>query len=97
MERNGGVHRHFLTGKEEVDAFKASEFIKMHNSTLCKVGFFGSVMRKLINGTLQTLLSGWGVVLDRVFESRTAKGIGLFATLLSIAFAFKEVIAAIKW
>jgi hypothetical protein len=91
MALNGGVHRHFLSGLQEVEAFKALEFIKMHNSTLCKVGFFNSVVRKMTNGKLRTSSKGWGQKLDRLFESRLAKviallvgAIGLVASVISI-------------
>lgn len=84
MELNGGMHRDFLSGAEEVQAFQNNEFIRMHNSTLCKVGFFSSVIHKLLRGRLRTASRGLGVVLDRAFESRSAKGIGLIATLLTI-------------
>ena len=68
MELNGGIHRDFLSGEEEVQAFKANEFIRMHNSTLCKVGFLHSVIRKLSKGKLHTTSRGFGVALDRIFE-----------------------------
>jgi hypothetical protein len=84
MELNGGIHRHFLTGAEEVQAFQNNEFIRMHNSTLAKVGFFYSVIRKLISGKLRTASRGIGVTLDKIFESRAAKAIGLVATALTI-------------
>src|ERR671913_267739 len=45
MNLNGGSHRHFLTGAQEVEAFRQHEFIKMHNSTLCKVVFFKNVIK----------------------------------------------------
>jgi hypothetical protein len=84
MELNGGTHRHFLTGEEEVQAFQNNEFIRMHNSTLCKVGFLSSVIRKLLKGHLRTASRGLGIALDRIFESRTAKAVGLFGTLVTI-------------
>ena len=84
MELNGGIHRHFLTGAEEVQAFQNNEFIRMHNSTLAKVGFFYSVIRRLITGKLRTASRGIGVTLDKIFESRAAKAIGLVATALTI-------------
>lgn len=84
MELNGGRHRDFLDGKEEVTAFANSEFIRMHNSTLCKIGFFSSTMRKLVNGGLKTISKGYGVTIDKIFESRTAKSVGLVATVLTL-------------
>jgi hypothetical protein len=84
MELNGGIHRHFLTGEEEVHAFLNNEFIRMHNSTLSKVGFLSSTIHKLIKGTLHTASRGFGVALDRIFEGRLAKAIGLCATVVTI-------------
>jgi len=87
MKINGGEHRHFLNGQEEVEAFREDQFIKMHNSTLCKVGFFHSVIRKMVRGTLKTSSKGWGALLDRLFESRFAKAVALIGTLVSLGIA----------
>jgi len=84
MEQNGGRHRDFLDGKEEVTAFENREFLRMHASTLTKVGFLGSTIRKLVNGKLNTASRGYGVKLEKLFESRSAKTVGLLATLLTI-------------
>ncbi len=84
MEKNGGRHRDFLEGKEEVAAFENKEFLRMHSSTLSKIGFFSSAMRKFVNGKLNTASRGVGVALEKLFESRTAKAVGLVATLISI-------------
>ena len=92
MELNGGIHRHFLTGEEEVQAFQNNEFIRMHNSTLCKVGFLHSVMRKLLKGKLHTASRGLGVTLDRIFESRVAKAIGLVATAITIGVGVWQIV-----
>ena len=85
MELNGGTHRHFLTGEEEVQAFQNNEFIRMHNSTLAKVGFLHSVIRKLVKGKLKTASRGFGVALDKLFESRPAKTTGLIGTVTTLA------------
>ena len=84
MEMNGGIHRHFLDGQEEVAAFQNNEFIRMHNSTLAKVGFFYIVIKNLILGKLITASKGYGAALDRIFESRIAKMTGLFGTAITI-------------
>jgi hypothetical protein len=91
MELNGGVHRHFLTGEEEVRAFEANEFIRMHNSTLCKVGFLNSTIQKLLSGTLRTASRGIGIALDRIFASRIAKAVGLLSTLITIGVGVWQV------
>ncbi len=91
MELNGGIHRHFLNGAEEVQAFQNNEFIRMHNSTLLKVGFLHSTIRKFTTGKLRTASRGFGVALDRLFESRNAKGVGLFATILTIGVGIYQI------
>lgn len=91
MEMNGGRHRHYLTGEEEVQAFRNREYIKMHNSTLAKVGFFAKVIKKLITGTLHTASRGWGVALDKLFESRAAKSIGFLGTILGIILGIEQL------
>ena len=72
MDMNGGRHRDFLSGTEEVNAFASGEFLKMHKSTLCKVSFFHLVMRLLISGRLKTSSRGFGARLDKALESRAA-------------------------
>ena len=84
MEINGGVHRHFLTGEEELQAFGNNEFIRMHNSTLCKLGFFSHAIRKALTGKLKTVSKGFGIMLDRIFESRTAKFIGFASSAFAV-------------
>ncbi len=92
MELNGGVHRDFLNGEEEVQAFQENEFMRMHNSTLCKVGFLFRVISKFQNGRLKTDTCGFGVALDKLFESRAAKAIGLFGTIIGIAAAIMTLL-----
>lgn len=96
MELNGGIHRHFLTGEEEVAAFQNNEFIRMHNSTLSKIGFLSTTMHKLRKGKLRTASRGIGVALDRVFESRTAKAVGLFSTVVAIGVGLWQVYLWLK-
>lgn len=91
MEQNGGRHRDFLDGKEEVAAFENKEFMRMHNSTLSKIGFFSSAMRKLVSGKLNTASRGFGVALDRLFESRAVKAVGLLSMLVSFLVALWQL------
>lgn len=95
MELNGGKHRDFLSGQEEVTAFENKEFLRMHTSTLSKIGFFSSVMRKLVTGKLKTASKGVGIALDRLFESRGAKAIGFFGTLAGLLIALWNIFHAI--
>jgi hypothetical protein len=64
--------------------FAMQNLIKMHNSTLCKVGFFKNVIHKLITGRLKTASRGYGQMLDNLFESRLAKTIALIGSLVAI-------------
>jgi hypothetical protein len=50
MEMNGGRHRFFLTGPEEVAAFQSLEFIRMHQSCLVKAEFFQKVIGNVLQG-----------------------------------------------
>ncbi|QEY57882.1 hypothetical protein FXF61_01210 [Pseudomonas sp. C27(2019)] len=95
MELNGGKHRDFLSGQEEVTAFENKEFLRMHTSTLSKIGFFSSVMRKLVSGKLKTASKGIGIALDRLFESRAAKAIGFFGTVAGLLIALWNIFHAI--
>lgn len=90
IEMNGGRHRHYLTGPEEVQAFENREYIRMHNSTLCKVGFYHSVIKRMQRGKLRTASKGWGVMLDRLFEGRPVKAVGFIATLITIGLGLFE-------
>lgn len=93
MEINGGLHRDFLSGEQEVSAFNSQEFLKMHKSTICKVGFFAKVMDLLRKGQLKTKSTGYGVRLDRLFESRTAKAIGLVSGIVGLLLFIREVLS----
>jgi len=96
MELNGGIHRFFLTGQQEVDAFENNEFIKMHSSTLSKVGFFYKVIRRMLAGHLNVASKGFGVSLDRIFESRSAKIIGFIGTVITILLAIPVIISVVR-
>lgn len=73
LELNGGPHRSFLTGPEEVEAFKRCEYIRMHNSTLFKVTFFEEVLELTIKNKLNTDSNEILVRIDKLYESRIAK------------------------
>lgn len=84
MDMNGGRHRHFLTGGEEVDAFKAREFIRMHQSTLSKVEFFRMVIDLVQRGKLNTGSNGFLNRADRLMESRWARTTALVSSIVGI-------------
>jgi len=84
MFLNGGLNPRFLTGAEEVQAFTRGEFIRMHQSTLTKVGFFRSVIQKTIEGRLKTRTWGLWNFIDKAFDSRTARAIGFGSSLITV-------------
>ena len=92
MDLNGGRHRDFLDGQEEVKAFQDSDFMKMHMSTLSKVGFFHSVTKKMLAGKLRTNSNGVGAMLDRTLESRLAKGSSVMASGAGLIYAGTDLI-----
>ena len=84
MLLNGGIHKNFLSGEEELAAFQNHEFLRMHKSTLSKLQFFHFAIRQVLAGKLKTETRGLGVMLDRMFESRLSKGVGLVSGAMSI-------------
>lgn len=85
MEMNGGKHRDFLTGAEEVTAFKANEFVKMHNSTMCKVKFFQSVFHKLKTNSLRTATNQFRYKVNNIYKHPVVQIIGILGILGTIA------------
>lgn len=96
MELNGGRHRNFLTGKEEVIAFENNEFSKMHKSTLVKINFFHFVIRQIILGKLKTDSKRIGVNIDNLLESRMSKIIALIASIIGIGGILFQIVKFIS-
>lgn len=82
MSLNGLRIQGFLTGKEESDAFKAKDFIRMNASTIAKVSFFNHVLESALTGKLKT--SGRGLLnyIDRALESRKSRVFAAFAAVI---------------
>jgi hypothetical protein len=93
---NGPLPPRFLDGAQEAAAFKAKEFIRMHSSTICKVEFFRHVIKASIKGKLRTASKGWGVRLDRLLESRTAKIAALAAAVIGVLVGLYQVYLWVK-
>ena len=85
MKLNGGEHRDFLSGKDEVAAFERQEYLKLHKSTMTKVYFFRKVFNKLVAKKLKTQHSNFPARLNSMVESLPAKILG-FVTVLYAAF-----------
>lgn len=84
MELNGGKHRDFLTGAEEVTSFKANEFVKMHNSTMCKVNFFKAVFQKLITNKLRTETNQFRYKANELYQNPVVQILGILGILGTI-------------
>lgn len=54
MERNRIIHRDFLTGQQEAEAFDAKEYVKLHQSTLRKVDVLAHILERTLDSSLKT-------------------------------------------
>lgn len=84
MRLNGGEHRDFLSGQDEVTAFEQQEYLKLHKSTMCKVYFFRKVFNLLADRKLKTQHSNMPARLNAAVESLPAKLLGLVAVLYAV-------------
>lgn len=84
MDLNGPRVQGFLTGKEESEAFKAKDFIRMHASTISKVGFFEYVVSSALKGKLRTSGHGFLNRVDRLLESRKNRVIAAVGTVVGL-------------
>lgn len=84
MELNGGRDRHFLSGEEEVRAFKAKEFIKLHNSTMYKTYFFREVFNRLISNTLRTENNQFKYKLNQLYQNPMVQILGIIGIIGSL-------------
>jgi hypothetical protein len=91
MELNGGRDRLFLTGDEEVTAFKAKEFVKLHNSTMCKTYFFREAYGKMIGNKLRTETNQFRYRVTKLYENPIVQIlgiIGIIGTIVSLVLLF---------
>lgn len=91
MEMNGGRVQGFLTGKEESEAFKAKDFIRMNTSTIAKVGFFSYAITASRQGKLKTAGSGLANWIDRLLESRKARIVAIISAGVAIPVALIQL------
>ncbi len=85
MDLNGGKHRDYLSGQEEVSAFKANEFVKMHNSTMRKVMFFESVYEKMQKNKLRTDTNGFRYKVNELYQNAFVQLLGVLGILGTLA------------
>ncbi len=53
MNTNGFTNKNFLNGQQEADAFKAGEYLKLHQSTLRKADLFDNILNQLEENSLK--------------------------------------------
>lgn len=94
MLLNGERDTRFLLGKEEAEAFKSKNFIRMHSSTISKVEFFRYAIVQAQKGRLKTLGRGMLVRVDRILESRWTRLAALSTTAITLT---TGIVGAATW
>ncbi|MDQ0421726.1 hypothetical protein J2045_002766 [Peteryoungia aggregata LMG 23059] len=92
MDLNGPRIQGFLSGKEESEAFKAKDFIRMNASTIAKVGFFSYVISAALKGRLNTSGSGFLHFIDRLLESRKNRGIATISAVIGLPTGLVQIV-----
>jgi len=88
MTLNGGIHRDFLSGADEVKAFENKDYLKMHKSTMCKVYWFSSIFYQLIKNKIKTDKFNWYIFLNQIFRHPIMQVLSLVAMILTIISGF---------
>jgi|TARA_Y100001968_G_C19366293_1_gene722686 hypothetical protein len=96
MKLNDGEHRDGLTGKEEVDAFAAKEYVKLHKSTMCKAYWFQHMYYLLQRNKVIVHNKNWGTKVNTFLERPTVKALGFVAVLFSLFQAAQYGYSAIE-
>lgn len=84
MKLNDGEHRDGLTGKEEVEAFAAKEYVRLHKSTMCKAYWFQHMYYLLQQNKVVVHNKNWGNKVNTFLERPTVKALGFVAVLFSL-------------
>ncbi len=94
MDMNGPRAQGILLGKEESEAFKSKDFIRMNASTIAKVGFFSYVISLSLKGKLRT--SGKGILnfVDRLLESRKSRVVASVSAVVGLVTA---IVQGVVW
>lgn len=96
MKLNGGEHRDNLSGKEEVDAFTAKEYIKLHKSTMSKVYWFHQIYLLLQKNKVKVHNKNWGYKINHFLELPTVKILSFVAVLFTIFQLFQFGVSTFK-
>ncbi len=85
MKLNDGEHRDNLSGKEEVEAFQAKEYIKLHKSTMSKAYWFQHMYYLLQQNKVKVNKSNFGYKVNHFMELPAVKILGFIAVLFSLS------------
>ena len=92
MKLNGGEHRDYLAGKEEVVAFADKEYVKLHKSTMSKAYWFKHMYYLLQKNKVKVHNKNWGNTVNTFLERPTIKVLSFFAVLFTLFKALRFVI-----
>jgi len=95
MKLNDGIHRDFLSGDSEVEAFKKKEYFRLHKSTLSKVSWFNMMLNKYLYGKINTNRSNFKERVNDFIELPLIKILGLIGIIASIGGGIYIIIE--KW
>lgn len=84
MKLNGGTPRSYLSGLDEIEAFKAKEYLKLHKSTMCKVKWFSTVYNLLNRNEVKTKKINWKLFFRSIFEHPVMQFLSLIALLFTL-------------
>lgn len=84
MKLNGGTHRDYLSGEEEVKAFENQEYFKLHKSTIGKTNWFEMMYKKLQNRKIKTSKTNLPNKISSFLEHPYTKLLGFIAVLFAL-------------
>lgn len=84
MKLNSGEHRDNLSGKDEVEAFAAKEYVKLHKSTMSKAYWFRHMYILLQKNKVKIHNRNWSYKVNHFLERPTIKLLGFLAVLIAI-------------
>jgi hypothetical protein len=84
MQMNGGEPRGFLSGESEAKAFSDKEYVKLHQSTLCKVGWFQEMLLLLLERKIKTERSNWYIKAHAFCDSIWLKILASFGVIYAL-------------
>ncbi|ENR8889908.1 hypothetical protein JAG44_001311 [Citrobacter koseri] len=84
MKLNDGEHRDNLTGKEEVEAFAAKEYVRLHKSTMSKVYWFQHMYFLLQQNKIKVHNKNLSYKVNVFVERPVVKILGVIAVMFSV-------------